>query len=78
MKDTRFALIEDAAGLLSMLPPAHEIVWPTDEGDLRAVDEALAFMSRLLPAVKASRRAHKRMMRNGRSLAAVRLDANPR
>lgn len=58
--DTRFAVIEDAAALLAMLPPAPQIAWPSDPGDQKAVDEALAFISRWLPAAKASRREHKR------------------
>ncbi|MFP5365147.1 MAG: hypothetical protein ACLGI5_20755 [Thermoleophilia bacterium] len=56
-------MIEDAAALLQMLPPADEIVWPTDPGDVEAVAEALAVLSARLPAVKASLRRHRRELR---------------
>lgn len=62
--DTRFAVIEDAAALLAMLPPAGEIAWPADKGDLEAVDDALAVISVRLRQIKASRREHRQRMRS--------------
>jgi hypothetical protein len=61
--DTRFAVIEDAADLLKMLPAAENIVWPTDPGDQQAVDEALQWLSAWLPRVKAARRLQRRMVK---------------
>lgn len=61
--DTRFAVIEDAAALLAMLPSAPEIAWPTDRGDLEALDDALAVLSVRLREIKASRREHRKRMR---------------
>lgn len=67
--DTRFAVVEDAADLLRMLPPAERIVWPVEAGDVAAVEEALRWMTVQLPLVRASLRSHKRQLR---SLRAVR------
>ncbi len=61
--DTRWAVIEDAVALLQMLPPADRIAWPSEAGDLEAVDEALAWMSTWLPRVKAARREHRRTLK---------------
>lgn len=51
-QDTRFAVIEDAAALLEMLPAADEIAWPVEAGDSEAVDEALKTLSARLPEVE--------------------------
>jgi hypothetical protein len=69
--DIRFTAIEDAAGLLDTLPKAEQIVWPTDPGDLQAIEEALAKFAAKLPPVRASLRRHKRMMREQRGLRSV-------
>ena len=70
--DTRFAVIEDAVALLQMLPAPAEIAWPSDPGDLQALDEALAWLATWLPATRAARRQHKRMLRERpTSLSAV-------
>lgn len=61
--DTRFAVIEDAADLLKMLPAAEQIVWPREAGDVAAVEEALRSIADRLPHVRASLRRHKRAMR---------------
>ena len=76
--DTRFAVIEDAAALLRMLPPPEQIAWPAEAGDQAAVDESVAFIAAWLPRVKASRRAHRRMLREqaaARRAAAQRIAA---
>ncbi len=76
--DTRFALIEDAAALIAMLPEPEQIVWPVEAGDQAAVDEAVAFIAAWLPRVKASRRAHRRELREraqARRAAAQRIAA---
>lgn len=63
-EDLRFTVLEDAAALVQMLPPdAEEIAWPSDQGDVKAVAEALAVLSARLPAVKASFRRHRRELR---------------
>lgn len=72
--DIRFAVIEDAAALLDMLPRPELIVWPSDPGDQEAVDAALRHIGELLPKLKASRRAHRRMLRE-RKAAALRIVA---
>ncbi len=61
--DTRFALIEDAAALIAMLPAPEKITWPEDPGDIEAIETAIAQISVWLPKVKASRRAHRRELR---------------
>lgn len=66
--DMRFELIEDAEAVLRMLPPPERIAWPTEEGDLEAVGEALAWLSHWLPRAKASLKAHKRELRNLRAV----------
>ncbi len=58
--DLRFALVEDAAALLNMLPPRGRIVWPTEAGDMEALDRAFADIAAVLPAAKADYREHKR------------------
>ncbi len=76
--DIRFAVIEDAAALLQMLPAPAAIVWPSDPGDQQAVDEALKWIGDWLPQAKASRRAHRRMLREqaaARRAAAARIVA---
>lgn len=62
--DSRALVIEDAVGLLQMLPTPDRIVWPAEPGDLEAIDEALRWMSGWLPEVKAARRQHKRLLRD--------------
>lgn len=63
-EDLRFAVLEDAAALLQMLPAADEIVWPTDKGDVEAVADALAVLAAWRPPpVKASFRRHRRELR---------------
>ncbi len=62
-QDTRFELIENAEALLRMLPAPERITWPTEAGDLEAVDESLAWLSDWLPRVKASRKLHQQAMR---------------
>lgn len=61
--DTRFAVIEDAAALLQMLPAPEAIAWPSDPGDLKAVDEALVFIGRWARQAKAARKQHRVAMR---------------
>jgi hypothetical protein len=62
--DMRFALIEDAADMLKMLPAPAEIAWPSDPGDIDAAEKALRYMTATLPGVRASLRAHKRALRD--------------
>jgi hypothetical protein len=61
--DTRFELLEQMVAVAKMLPPPSRMVWPKDAGDLEAADESLTFLSQWLPAVKASRRSHRRRTR---------------
>lgn len=67
--DLRFAVIEDAAALLRMLPPVEGVIWPTDQGDMDAVDEALAFMAAWLPKARAAHREHRRQVKARTALA---------
>lgn len=68
--DLRFALVEDAAALLKLLPPSGRIVWPTEAGDMEALDEAFADIAAVLPGAKAAYREHKREVK---ARAALRL-----
>ncbi len=71
--DLRFALVEDAAALLTLLPPADRIVWPTEAGDIEALDQAFAAIGSVLPKAKAAFVEHKRetKARNALRLAMV-------
>ncbi len=62
-QDTRFELIENAEAILRMLPAPERIAWPTEPGDLEAIDEALAWLSDWLPRAKASRKLHAQTMK---------------
>ncbi len=70
--DIRFAWIEDAAGRFKDLPSPGRMVWPAEQGDIEAIDEAFRVLSELVPAYKASWRDHKRQMRGLSGLASVR------
>lgn len=61
--DLRFAHIEEGVQILKMLPAADRIVWPTDEGDLEAVGEAVEWLARYAPALGRAWREHKRSRR---------------
>jgi hypothetical protein len=68
--DLRFALIEDIAALVKLLPAPDLIVWPTEPGDLEALDQAFAAIG-ILPKVRASFAEHKRATKARRALQAA-------
>ncbi len=67
-EDVRYAVIEDAADLLKMLPPADRIVWPSEPGDVAAVDEALRWLKTAVPELRRAWRLHKRELRGMRAV----------
>lgn len=73
--DVRFGLVEDAAALTQMLPAPSDIVWPTEAGDIEALEDAFRWLSFWLPLAKSSFRRHKAEMKaqakQGRKLRAV-------
>lgn len=64
--DMRFSRIENAADSLRTLPPVSQLAWPTEPGDVAAMDDALAFLDGWLPTAKAAWRQHKAAMREAR------------
>ena len=56
--DIRFTRIENAADSLRTLPSS--IAWPTEPGDITAMDSAFAFLTTWLPAAKTSWTQHKK------------------
>lgn len=69
--DLRFALVEDAAALLNMLPSADRIVWPTEAGDIEALEDAFAVIAVRQREARAAFREHKREVRAGAALQAA-------
>lgn len=61
--DLRFAHIEEGVAILQMLPAADRIAWPTDEGDLEAVGEAVEWLAKFAPALRAAWREQQRSRR---------------
>jgi hypothetical protein len=62
-EDLRFAHIEEGVQILRMLPAPGRIVWPTDEGDLEVVGEAVEWLARFAPALARAWREHRRERR---------------
>lgn len=75
--DTRFAVIEDAVALLQMLPAPADIAWPTDAGDLEALDDALAWIRDWLPKARAAHKEHCRIVKAQAALRAAMNTARP-
>ncbi len=61
--DIRFARIENAADSLRTLPAPDRMAWPTEAGDVEAMDDALRFLGEWLPAARAVWRLHKRSLK---------------
>ncbi len=61
--DLRFAIIEDAADLLRMLPDPERVAWPCDEGDMDAIDDALKWMAAWVPKARAAHKEHRRVVK---------------
>jgi len=61
--DLRFAIIEDAADLLRMLPDPERVAWPCDEGDMAAIDDALAWLAAWVPKARAAHKEHRRVVK---------------
>jgi hypothetical protein len=62
-EDLRFAHIEEGVQILKMLPAPGRIAWPTDEGDLEVVGEAVEWLARFAPALARAWREHRRERR---------------
>lgn len=58
--DMRFAAIDDAVALLKLLPVVDDIVWPTDEGDVQVVADALSWLAGWAPRANAAFKRHRR------------------
>lgn len=84
--DARFTIVEDVYAALRLLPTKndsrgvpqpqpHQIVLPTEDGDVAAFDEAFSFTARWVKAMAPVWREHKRALRaanrNERKLRAV-------
>lgn len=71
--DLRFARIEDAAGILEALPAPERLAWPTEEGDVDAVDAAMKLIAdwyrRAAPAWKTHKADLKAQARTLRAVA---------
>jgi hypothetical protein len=66
--DTRFSTIEDANALLLLLPAADQIAWPTEPGDVAAMDEEVKRLKDTATKLDASWRLHKRDLRGMRAV----------
>ncbi len=61
--DIRFARIENAASSLKTLPAWERLAWPTEPGDVDAMDEALDWFCAEMPAARKVWRVHKAALR---------------
>jgi len=57
--DPRYLSVEDAVAVFELLPAADQIVWPVEAFDVRNVDEAMAWVDKEWPLIRASWRALK-------------------
>lgn len=62
-EDLRFAYIEEGVQILQMLPAADRVVWPTEDGDLEVVGEAVEWLAKFAPQLARAWREHRRSQR---------------
>lgn len=65
--DLRCFTIEDAADSLRGLPEFENMAWPTELGDMAAMDKATDFLAAYGPAVKRAWKAHKAELKSAKA-----------